>query len=171
MLWLAVLMLCVFFAGIAMTVNEGLWSNTISLFSILIASLLAWDWGRVLGSYVIEQVQPSSQNEWAFWFASVWGVFFFSVMLVRILADRISRVRMKFIPQLDRAAGVLMGVVVAWCFAGFASYSLLIPLQARVWKLEEASGWQQQVIANLARPVYTAGKAVYGDDFPELTGG
>jgi uncharacterized membrane protein required for colicin V production len=168
MLYLAILLLALVFAGVAMTVNEGLWSNTISLFSILIASLLAWDWGRVLGAYVIEQMQPSGENEWAFWFASVWGVFFFSVMIIRIVADRISRVRMRFIPQLDRAGGILMGLLVAWCFAGFAAYSLMIPIEAKVWKREQASPWHFQVIANLSRPIYSCGKAVFGDDFPEF---
>jgi uncharacterized membrane protein required for colicin V production len=168
MLYLAVLLIALVFAGIAMTVNEGLWSNTISLFSILLASLFAWDWGRVLGSYVIEQMQPSGENQWAFGFASVWGVFFFSVILIRILADRTSRVRMRFIPQLDKALGILMGMMVAWCFAGFAAYTLLIPITAKVWKVQDASDWQKQVFVNLSRPIYSVGKAVQGDDFPEL---
>jgi uncharacterized membrane protein required for colicin V production len=168
MVYLAVLLLALVFAGIAMTVNEGLWSNTISLFSILIASLLAWDWGRVLGSYVIEQMKPSGENEWAFGFASVWAVFFFSVILVRILADRISRVRMRFVPQLDKALGILMGIMVAWCFAGFAAYTLLIPINGKVWKVQEASDWQKQVFVNLSRPIYSIGKAVEGEDFPVL---
>jgi uncharacterized membrane protein required for colicin V production len=168
MLYLAILLLALVFAGIAMTVNEGLWSNTVSLFSILLASLLAWDWGRVLGAYVIEQVKPSGENEWAFAFASVWGVFFFSVILIRILADRISRVRMRFVPQLDTALGILMGIMVAWCFAGFAAYTLLIPINGKVWKVEEASSWQKQVFVNLSRPIYSLGKAVEGEDFPVL---
>ena len=86
--YLAIVLLFVFFAGIAMTVNEGLWSNTVSLFCILFASMLAWYWGPTLGAYVVEQAEPSAANEWAFWFASVWGVFFFSVTILRIIADR-----------------------------------------------------------------------------------
>jgi uncharacterized membrane protein required for colicin V production len=168
MLYLAVLLLALVFAGIAMTVNEGLWSNTISLFCVLLASLLAWDWGRVLAKYVIAQAQPSGENEWAFGFASVWGVFFFSVMLLRILADRISRVRVRFIPQLDKALGILMGIMVAWCFAGFAAYTLMIPIDGKVWKVQEASNFQKQVFVTLARPIYSLGKAVQGEDFPVL---
>src|SRR5918997_1043354 len=101
MIWLTILLFVVFFAGIAMTVNEGLWSNTISLFCIILAALLAWDWGRVLGRYLLEQAEPAAENEWYFWFASLWGAFFVSVTLLRIIADRLSRVRLRFIRPLE----------------------------------------------------------------------
>ncbi len=41
MLYLAVLMFAVFFAGFAMTVNEGLWSNAITLFCVVLAAMIA----------------------------------------------------------------------------------------------------------------------------------
>jgi len=168
MLYLTILLIFVFFAGIAMTVNEGLWSNTISLFCILFAALLAWDWGRVLGGFVIEQVEPSAQNTWAFWFASIWGVFFLSITILRVIADRSSRVRMRFIMPLDRAGGLLMGLGVAVMFTSFTAYSLYIPFKAGVWKFNEGAAWQQQIISTATRPIFGAGKAVYGDDFPDV---
>jgi uncharacterized membrane protein required for colicin V production len=170
MLWLTILLYCILFAGIAMTVNEGLWSNTISLFCVILAALLAWYWGLVLGKFVIEQMEPDPTKEWAFWFASIWGVFFLSVMILRIMADRLSRVRMKFIPQLELAGGIVMGLGVAIMFTSFAAYSLFVPLKARVWKAEEAAGWQQQSISTLAAPIYATGKAFYGEGFPDLKG-
>ncbi len=80
--YLAIVLLFVFFAGIAMTVNEGLWSNTVSLLCVLFASMSAWYWGPMLGRFVIEQAEPSAANEWAFWFASIWGVFFLTVTIL-----------------------------------------------------------------------------------------
>ena len=170
MLYLTILLYCILFAGIAMTVNEGLWSNAITLFCVILAALLAWYWGLVLGKFVLEKVEPEPAKEWAFWFASIWGVFFFSVMVLRVMADRISRVRLKFIPQLERAGGILMGIGVAIMFASFAAYTLFIPFRARVWKAEEAAGWQQQSISTLAAPIYATGKAFYGEGFPDLKG-
>jgi hypothetical protein len=171
MTYVAVLLLFVLFAGVAMTVNEGLWSNTVTLLCTLLGGLLAWHWGPVLGEFVIEQTKPSVENEWAFWFATVWGVFFLAVTLLRVIADRSSRVRMRFIRPLDMAGGILMGLFVAVMFSSFAAYALFIPIRAGVWKTEDAAPWAQQTIQKLASPMYSAGRAFYGDEFPVLTPG
>lgn len=171
MTYVAILLLFVLFAGIAMTVNEGLWSNTVTLLCVILGSLLAWHWGPVLGGFVIDQAKPSPENEWAFWFASIWGVYFLAVTLLRIIADRSSRVRMRFIRPLDMAGGILIGLVVAVMFSSFAAYAVFIPVQAGVWKTEDAAPWAKQTIQKLAGPIYSAGKAFYGEEFPELTPG
>ncbi|RIK74313.1 MAG: hypothetical protein DCC67_16725 [Planctomycetota bacterium] len=166
--YLAIILLFVFFAGVAMTVNEGLWSNTVSLFCVMFASMLAWYWGPTLGAFVVEQAEPSAQNEWAFWFASVWGAFFLAVTILRIVADRSSRVRMRIIRPLDLAGGVLVGLLLAVMFTSFAAYSLFLPFRARVWKTEEGAGWAQTTVSTFAAPMYTAGRAFLGEDFPDL---
>jgi hypothetical protein len=168
MLYLTILLMFVFFAGIAMTVNEGLWSNAISLLCVVLSALIAWAWGPILGAYVVEQAKPNAANEWAFWFASIWGVFFFAVMLMRIIADRSSRVRMRFVRPLDMAGGIVLGLGVATMFTSFTAYSLYLPFKASVWKVKEGAAWQQQTIQSLAGPMYATGKAVLGDDFPSL---
>lgn len=169
MTYVAILLLFTLFAGIAMTVNEGLWSNAVTLLCVLLGGLLAWHWGPVLGEFVIEQAKPSPENEWAFWFASIWGVYFLAVTVLRIIADRSSRVRMRFIRPLDMAGGILMGLVVAVMFSSFAAYALYIPIRAGVWKIEDGAPWAQQTISTLARPMYSAGKATYGENFPDLS--
>ena len=168
MTYVAILLLFVLFAGIAMTVNEGLWSNTVTLLCVILGGLLAWHWGPVLGRFVIEQAEPSSENEWAFWFASIWGVYFLAVTILRIIADRSSRVRMRFIRPLDMAGGILVGLMVAVMFSSFAAYALYIPIKAGVWKVEDGAPWAQQTILTMARPMFSAGKAAYGESFPNL---
>lgn len=168
MTYLGVLVLFVFFAGLAMTVNEGLWSNVVSLFCILIGALIAWHWGLVLGEFAIGQVDPAPEYEWALWFTSLWGVFFFATTLLRIIADRSSRIRMKFPPPVDIAGGILMALVIATVFSSFAAYSLYIPVRAGVWKREDGAGWAISSIETLAGPVYTIGKAFHQEGFPLL---
>jgi hypothetical protein len=170
MTYVAILLLFVLFAGIAMTVNEGLWSNTVTLLCVTLGGLLAWHWGPVLGRLVIEQAEPSSENEWAFWFASIWGVYFLVVTVLRIIADRSSRVRMRFIRPLDMAGGIVIGLAVAVMFSSFAAYALYIPIKAGVWKVEDGAPWAQQTISTLARPIVSVGKATYGEAFPDLRG-
>jgi hypothetical protein len=170
MTYLGVLVLFVFFASLAMTINEGLWSNMISLVCIILGSLIAWHWGLALGEFAIAQVEPAAEYEWALWFASLWGVFFFSATLLRVIADRSSRIRMKFIRPVDMGGGILLSLAIATLFSSFTAYSLYIPFQAGVWKTESGASWAQSSISTLARPMYSIGKAFHGVGFPDLGG-
>lgn len=164
---LTLLLSFVFFAGVAMTVNEGLWSNTITVFIIIIAALIAIPWGFILGIVVIAAAQPPEQHQWAFYFACVWGVFALSATIMRLIADRSSRVRMRFVPQLDKFGGMLVGVLVATLFSSFLAVTLLrMPLKAGVWKADEGSygKWMQQT----ASPIHTILVRFYGGEFADI---
>jgi hypothetical protein len=159
-------MYAVFFAGFAMTVNEGLWSNSITLFCVILAGLIAVPGGLALAAYVLEQAKPAPENEWAFKFGSIWGVFFFAVMILRIATDRISRIRMKFVKPLDVAGGILVGLVVSLMLTSFSAMMLYVPFAAGVWKVAEAAPWQTQTIQQFAGPMSLTITAFHG---PELT--
>jgi hypothetical protein len=153
-----------------MTVNEGLWNNTITVFIIIIAALISIPWGYVLGGAIAVAAQPSDENVWAFLFAGVWGVFALSATLLRLIADKLSRVRMRFLPQLDKIGGVLMGLVVATMFNSYVAVTLvLLPLDAGVWKVEDGSPRQQKTMSRAAAPIYTALTKFYGAEFTDLT--
>jgi hypothetical protein len=167
---LTLLLSFVFFAGVSMTVNEGLWNNTITAFIIIVAALIAIPWGYVMGGVILVFAQPSEENAWAFIFAGVWGVFALSATIMRLIADRLSRVRLRFVPQLDKIGGVLMGLVVATLFNSFLAVTLvLLPLEAGVWKVEDGSPTQQKAMSRAAAPIYTALTKFYGGEFSELT--
>ena len=166
---LLILLSFIFFAGVAMTLNEGLWSNTISVFIIIIAALIAIPWGYFAGAIVVIAAQPSDENAWAFIFASVWGVFALTTVILRLITDRLSRVRMRFVPQLDKIGGTLMGFVVATMFSSFTALTLvLLPIESGVWKVEDASAKQQKRMTRSAAPMYTALLKFYGGEFASL---
>lgn len=166
---LTLLLSFVFFAGVSMTVNEGLWSNTITVFIIIIAALIAVPWGGIAGIAILAAAQPSEEHAWAFIFAAVWGVFALSATIMRLIADKLSRVRMRFIPQLDKIGGALMGLVVATMFNSFLAVTLvLLPLKWGVWKVEEGSDLQQKAMSRAAAPIYTALSKFYGGEFADL---
>ena len=170
MMYLAILMYAIFFAGFAMTVNEGLWNNAITLFCVILAAMIAVPGGLILASYVLEQATPSPENAWAFKFASIWGVFFAAVMILRLATDRISRVRMKFIKPLDAGGGILLGLVVALMLTSFASLTLYMPFSAGVWKTAEAAPWQTQTLQMFASPMSLAITAFHGPEaFVQVT--
>ena len=164
MLYLAVLMLAVFFAGFAMTVNEGLWSNAITLFCVVLAGMIAVPGGLALAGYVVEQAKPSPEYEWAFEFGCIWGVFFFAVNVLRLTTDKASKVRMKFFKPLDAGGGILLGLMVALMLTSFSAMTLFIPCAAGVWKTADAAPWQSSVIANFAQPMSAAVTAFHGSE-------
>lgn len=163
MLYLAILMYAIFFAGFAMTVNEGLWSNAVTLFCVILAGVIALPGGLALAGYVLEQVDTAPENQWYFKFASIWGIFFFAINVLRLSTDRLSRVRMKFVKPLDAGGGILLGLGVAMMLTSFAALTLFVPFAAGVWKTAEAAPWQQQTFSMSASPMNTAAKAFHGE--------
>lgn len=170
MLYLAILMYAIFFAGFAMTVNEGLWSNAVTLFCVILAGVIALPGGLALADYVLEQVTPAPENEWYFRFASVWGIFFFAINILRLSTDRLSRVRMKFAKPLDAAGGILLGLGVAAMLTSFASLTLNLPFAAGVWKTTEAAPWQSQTFWTSAKPMKSTTIAFHGSEIMKQLG-
>jgi hypothetical protein len=168
MLYLCILIYAIAFAGVAMTVAEGLWSNLLSLISLLICTPLALVAGLPLGIWMQEQAEKPPEFGWYFVFGGVWLVFFFSIMIVRISLDRFcSRVRVKFVPPLERAAGPIVGLGVAAMFASFFAFTIFaFPVRAGEWKFGEASPWQQSTLQQGSAPYFTLLKGLAGDDVP-----
>ena len=164
MLYLVVLLIFVFFAGVAMTVGEGLWSNSILLFLVMICGLLAFVGGVPLASFVVEKADLENDDyTWHFVFACVWGVFFLSMTIFRILLENASKTRMKFVGPLEMAAGPLMGLFAAVMFTSFAAYTLeRIPIQAGYWSTADASDWVVTTFAYLRAPFLNVMNAFAG---------
>ena len=159
MLYLIILLAFVFFASVAMCVGEGIWNNTIALISILLCGITAILFGVPLGTFVAAQVKAKPETMWFFVFGVTWGVFALSILVFRLLAEKVSGVRMKFIPQLDMLAGPLLGLMVAILFTSFTALTLLrIPLKAGQWNLNTASSWQRSAILTVSAPFHTVVK-------------
>jgi hypothetical protein len=164
MAYLCLLLFGILFAGIAMTVNEGLWSNTITLLCIWMAGVVATLVGPYLGAWALSQFNKDMTFGWYFLFAGLWLSFFVANLLLRVLFDRTSRLRLRFIPQLDAIGGPLMGIFVAIVFASFCSFTLMkAPLAAGAWKLSEATDWQKSTFQYLETPFHNLDKAWDGE--------
>ncbi|MCA9229463.1 MAG: CvpA family protein [Planctomycetales bacterium] len=144
MLYLTVMLLFLLFAAVAMTVNEGLWSNTIALFNILLAGILAIFAGVPFGNFLLAQSGKPAELAWYFVFAGIWGTFALSVTVMHLATKAASDVRMRFVPLLDKIAGPLMGILVAVMLTSFTAYTLeRVPIKAGEWSFGDASEWQQ----------------------------
>ncbi len=161
MLYLTILLGAILFAGIAMTVQEGLWSNTILLFLVILAGLMAVVAGVPLGTWGRAQAGQDADTTWYFVFASMWGVFFLSLAVMRILAERISPTKMRFLPLLDKVGGPLMGLLVAIMFTSFAAFTLWqVPITSGAyWQPSDASATQKTVFAYAQAPFYNVAQS------------
>lgn len=150
---LTLLLFAILFAGVAMTVNEGLWNNTVSLFCILLAGIVAVLAGVPLGNWAQQQLEKDDTFAWYFAFAGMWLTFALAVTVMRLITDRTSRLRVRFIPPLDKIAGPLMGLLVAVMMMSFTAYTLdRAPLAAGEWSYQDASPWQVDTFSYARTP-------------------
>jgi hypothetical protein len=129
----------VLFAGLAMMVREGLWSNTIMLVNILISGLVAFGFYMPLVIYLDEM----TDGEHTYWldFAVIWVLYIVAMVITRTLTAAASKTRMRFKNPLDPVGGPLVGLIAAWVLASFATATLHVspmPKDAFSGKLNHA---------------------------------
>jgi hypothetical protein len=105
-----------------MTVREGLWSNTLTLFNIMICGLIAFGFYSPLVRWL--DVQLDGEFTYALDFVVVWTLFIAAMILLRSITKAASATRMRFRHPIDAAAGPLVGLVAAWTLAGFVTATL-----------------------------------------------
>lgn len=162
---LAYLVCFVFFAAVAMTINEGLWNNAILLMAIVFGGLFGIFVGVPAGNMIAAQAGADTEQLWYFVFAGVWGVFSLSVLVIRLIMDRTSRTRMKFIPLVDQIGGPIIGLIAAVMFTSFVTYTLdRIPIKAGQWNYSDAAGWQESVFKYGRAPFFNVANAFAGGE-------
>src|SRR5687767_95241 len=101
----------VIFATLAMTVREGLWSNTLTLVNIIISGLVAFGFYAPLVVYLDEM----TDGEHTYWldFAVLWVLFAITMVICRSLTAAFSKTRMRFKYPIDDVGGPLVGLIAA----------------------------------------------------------
>lgn len=113
----------ILFAGLAMTVREGLWANTLTLVNILISGLMAFGLYSRLVVYLDEEVTSGQHTYWLD-FAILWAIFCVSMLVCRTLTAAFSKTRMRFKHPIDPVGGPAVGFLAAWVLAAFALATL-----------------------------------------------
>jgi hypothetical protein len=116
------ILIIVLFAGVAMMVREGLWSNTIMLVNIMISGLVSFGFYSPLVIYIDEK----TDGEHTYWldFAVIWALYCAAFVITRTLSATISRTRMRFKNPIDPIGGPVMGLFAAWVLAAFTLATL-----------------------------------------------
>jgi len=153
MLYLLALLGFIFFAGVAMTINEGLWNNTVLLLCLLISGIAAMVAGVPLGVMLLEQLELENPKAWYCVFAGIWTVFIVTIVVLRLATDRVSTIRVRFLPVVDKIGGIMMSLFVAVMLTSFAAYALeRVPIATGEWSAADASETQRQYFANARNP-------------------
>lgn len=108
----------VIFAGLAMTVREGLWSNTLTLLSIIICGLVAFGFYAPLVVYLDEDVTNGQHTYWLD-FAIIWALYGAAMVVLRTIIGSASKTRMRFKHPIDPVGGPIVGLLAAWVLAAF----------------------------------------------------
>ncbi len=117
-MWYLIFYGIVIFAGLAMTVREGLWSNTLTLISIIISGLVAFGFYSKLVVYLDEEMTNGQHTYWLD-FAIIWALYCATMVIVRTLFAAASKTRMRFKHPIDPVGGPIVGFLAAWVLAGF----------------------------------------------------
>ena len=153
MLYLTVMLGFLFFAAVAMTVNEGLWNNMVALLNIILAGLIGIFAGVPLGNFLLEKSGKPPELAWYFIFAGVWVTFAATVTVLHLATKQSSGVRVRFMPLLDKVMGPVMGLVVAVMLTSFTAYTLeRVPIKAGEWSFKDASAWQKSTFQYARSP-------------------
>lgn len=113
----------VIFVGLAMTVREGLWSNTITLVSIIVAGLVAFGFYSPLVIYLNEELTDGQHTYWLD-YAVIWALYCVTIIILRVMTAAASKTRMRFKHPIDPVGGPLVGLIAAWVLASFALATL-----------------------------------------------
>ena len=115
------LLLIVFLAVTLVLSREGLWSGLVMLLNIIAAATLATGWYERIASFVDEKM-PS--YTYLIDFLCLWGLFAAVLLVLRLVTDRASTTKVKFLRQVELVGGPLVAVITGWVMVCFAAASL-----------------------------------------------
>jgi uncharacterized membrane protein required for colicin V production len=115
--------LIVVFAGLAMMVREGIWSNTLTLINIIISGLVAFGFYSPIVAYLDEDATSGQHTYWLD-FAVIWALYAVSMIILKTLMAACSKTRLRFKNPIDTYGGPAIGFVAAWVLAAFTLATL-----------------------------------------------
>jgi uncharacterized membrane protein required for colicin V production len=113
----------VIFAGLAMTVREGVWSNTLTLISVIVSGLVAFGFYSPIVAYLDEEATSGQHTYWLD-FAIIWALYAVSMIILRSLFAALSKTKLRFKHPIDPVGGPLVGFIAAWVLAAFTLATL-----------------------------------------------
>ncbi|MCY3015297.1 MAG: hypothetical protein DWI05_03240 [Planctomycetota bacterium] len=115
------LLVLVFLAIALVLAREGLWSGLVMLLNIIAAATFATAWFERLAGF-LDAKMPS--YTYLIDFLCLWGIFAVVLLVMRLITDRVSTTKVKFLRQVEIVGGPILAVITAWVMVCFAAASL-----------------------------------------------
>ncbi len=116
----------VFFVCLAMLWTEGLWGNAITYVNVILSGMIAMSFWESAAN-ALEKQMPSFT--YVLDILAVWGVFAISMVILREITSYLSKFKVRFHRLMENVGNIIMCIVVAATFTGFAGWTLhLAPL-------------------------------------------
>ena len=115
------LLVLVFLAIALVLAREGLWSGLVMLLNIIAAATFATAWYERLAGF-LDAKMPS--YTYLIDFLCLWGIFAVVLLVMRLITDRVSTTKVKFLRQVELVGGPIVAVITAWVMVCFAAASL-----------------------------------------------
>jgi len=116
-----VLMFIILFACAAMLYNDGMWSNAIRLINAITAGLLAMNFFEPVADWLEEQAPTYG---YFCDFVALWGLFFVFSLIFRLMTDRLSTVKVKFLKMAEQIGSGILALWIGWVMVCFTMVSL-----------------------------------------------
>ena len=118
---IAILLLLILAACVGFLYSEGLWGNALRLISAIVAALVAMNFYEPAADWL--------RGLWTgadfFWdFVAAWGIFAVCVLALCQVADRLSRVKVRFLKIVDQIGSAVLSVLTGWVMVCFTLATL-----------------------------------------------
>jgi len=118
---LSILLVLIFLAVFTSLINQGLWSNTITLVNVITSALIATNYFEPLANFLDDQ-EPSLTYVWDLF--AIWLIFGITMVVLRAATDYMSKIKVRFITPVEKAGGYLMAAWVGWIVLCFTTMTM-----------------------------------------------
>ena len=117
---------------LAMTWQEGLWTNALSVLNCLFSAILASMYFEPLAGFLDTQMESYTYfND----FLAIWFLYCFAFLFLRTIAETLSPNRVRFKLPVDKLGGAAAGLGIGWFVAMFFLFSIHVaPLNQSPFK-------------------------------------
>ena len=124
---LPVTLIVIFAICFAMLISEGLWGNAITFFNVVTAALLANNYFEPAAA-LLEEHLPSFK--YFVDFVALWLIFIVVYLILKLITERVSRVKVRFRKPVETAGGLAFAALVGWIMMSFSLMSFhMAPLE------------------------------------------
>ena len=121
---LPVLLLVLFIAVVASLYTEGMWGNAIMLINVVTAGLLATGYFEPAADKIESMSDTLASYTYLLDFVCLWLIFSISLVILRIITDKICRVKVRFLKLADQIGSIIFACLVALAMVCFTTFSL-----------------------------------------------